>query len=310
MKTNHVYSKTVYCFKSALIAIGLIGLAFSTAAQDTNLNFQAAQSGAEKGDAKSQCDLARCYERGIGGRRNFLEAAHYAELSAKQGYSPAEVLLGSYYGRGMGVGRNVRTAVQWYRKAADQGEAVAQFAMGNFYFTGRGVTNDANQAIEWWQKAAAQNQAEAEARLGQLYLVPEQAYGAKYLDFPKALVFLRRAAAHGSAAAMNNLGMAYENGSGVNQDFKEAAKWYQAAAERGDATGQANFGQLYFDGRGVPLDFIQAYKWFRLSADQGNFLGSVGLQHYQEKPLLTPKQIAQAEELALGFQLKTGGVQE
>ena len=288
----------------------IMGLALSVPAQDTNLDFQAAQAGTDKGDAKAQYDLARRYERGIGVRRNYFAAGQSARLSAKQGYAPGEVLLGSYYGRGIGFPRNIKMAVEWYRKAADQGDALAQFAMGGFYATGRGVTNDMTRAIEWWQKAAAQNQVEAEARLGELYLIPARPYGTNYLDYPMAIPLLHRAAAQGSAAAMNNLGTAYENGFGVEHDVKEAAKWYRAAAERGDAMGQASIGQLYFDGRGVPLDLVQAYEWFKLSASQGNFLGTEGFNHFQQKPLLTPMQTGEAEQLVADFRVQTGGVQE
>jgi TPR repeat protein len=179
---------------------------------------------------------------------------------------------------------------------------VAQYAMGGFYANGTGVTNDMNVAIQWWHKAAAQNQMEAEAALGQLYLIPAEPYGTNYLNYAEALRWLRQAAAQGSIGAMNNLGVAYENGLGVKMDFKEAAKWYRAAAEQGDALAQANLGQLYFDGRGVAFDLEQAYKWFKLSANQGNNLGNNGLDNFQTRPLLPPKQLAEAEQMVLDFQ--------
>jgi TPR repeat protein len=305
MKTNRFL-----VIRLATATFLIAGLALAASAQDTNLNFQAAQAGADKGNAKSEYDLARCYEQSIGVRENYFKAAQYAQLSAQQGYIPGEILLGSYYGRGIGIGRSIKMAVQWYRKAADQGDAVAEYAMGGFYATGHGVTNDMEQAIEWWQKAAAQNYPDAEARLGQLYLVPEQPYGRKYLDSAKARLFLLRAAAGGSAGAMNNLGVASENGLGVTRNLTEAAKWFLAAAERGDSMGQANIAQLYFDGTGVPEDHVQAYKWFKLSANQGNFLGLEGYNRFLGKPLLTPQQTADAEELVQDFHPKTGGVQE
>ena len=105
----------------------------------------------------------------------------------------------------------------------------------------------------------------------------------------------------GSVGAINNLGVAYENGMGVQVDFKEAAKWYRAAAEQGDALAQANLGQLYFDGRGVEFNLEQAYKWFKLSANQENGLGSNGLDNFQTRPLLSPKQLAEAEQMVLDF---------
>jgi len=87
----------------------------------------------------------------------------------------------------------------------------------------------------------------------------------------------------------------------VKADFKEAAKWYRAAAEQGDALAQANLGQLYFDGRGVEFDLVQAYKWYKLSANQGNTIGNNGLGNFQTRPLLSPKQLAQAEQMVLDF---------
>lgn len=267
-------------------------------AAETNFNLSATQMAAEKGAAKAQLDLARYYER----ERNYAQAVSWLRQSAEQGFAPAQIMLGSYYGRGRGVPQNVATAVAWYRRAADQGNPLAQYALGNFYATGQGVTNDLTQAIHWWQKAADQNQAEAEAALGELYLLPTETHGTNYLNYADAGRWLRRAAAHGSAAAMNNLGVAYETGLGVKVDFKAAANWYRAAAEQGDALAQANMGQLYFDGRGVAFDLVQAYKWFKLSANQGNSLGAVGLNDFMTHPLLVPKQLAEAEQLVLDFQ--------
>jgi TPR repeat protein len=131
--------------------------------------------------------------------------------------------------------------------------------------------------------------------LGQWYLVPSAVYGTNYLNYDEALRWLRRAAAHGSVAAMNNLGVAYDNGMGVKIDFKEAADWYRQAAERGDALGEANLGQLYFDGRGVAYDPVQAYKWFKLSAAQGNVMGTPGAWQLQRHVTID------AEQLALDF---------
>ncbi len=45
----------------------------------------------------------------------------------------------------------------------------------------------------------------------------------------------REAAEQGDAAAQNKLGVAYENGDGVERNRKEAVKWYRKAAEHGHA---------------------------------------------------------------------------
>src|SRR5215472_8611644 len=109
----------------------ILGLAFSTPAQGTNLSFQAAQAGADKGDARAQFELARLYEKGTGVLQDDAKAFALMRQSAEQGYAPAEGQLGYYYGTGLGVGQDPVEALKWYRKSADQGDTVAQFGLGN-----------------------------------------------------------------------------------------------------------------------------------------------------------------------------------
>jgi TPR repeat protein len=298
---------TVFGNATVLAILSLVGLPLYADVQGTNTSFQAIQAAADTGDRKAQYELAGYYTRGIGPAHELpkaiqlSKAGEYLRKAAEQGYAPAEIALGSWYGRGWGVPRNIVTAVQWYRKAAEQGDALAQYAMGNFYAEGRGVTNDMVQAIDWWRKAVVQNQADAEAALGQLYLLPSEEHGTNYLNSPEGFRFSRLAANQGSAMAMNNLGVAFENGIGIRADVLEAARWYVAAAEQGNAAAQGNLGQLYFDGRGVSLDLVQAYKWFKLSANQGNTIGIVGFRNYQSHTLLKPDQLAAAEQMVQDF---------
>lgn len=271
--------------------------ASSLQAEDTNSNFQSTQAAADKGDAKSQYELGNLYEK----QHSYVKAAECWRKSAEQGYAPAEVSLGYAYGTARGVGRNIATAISWYRKAAEQGYPLAEYAMGGFYATGRGVTNDMAQAVQWWHKAADQNQPDAEAAIGAFYFIPTRERSTNDLNYVEALKWLRRAASHGSTAAMNDLGLAYASGMGVSIDQNESARWYLEAAERGEAQAQANIGQCYLDGRGVKYDPVQAYKWFKLSSIQGCFLGDKGLESFNGTGLLKPKQLAEAEQLALDF---------
>ena len=71
------------------------------------------------------------------------------------------------------------------------------------------------------------------------------------------------------AAAQNNLGVMYANGTGVPQDHVEAVKWYRMAAEQGDAEAQSNLGLMYVNGTGVPQDHVEAYAWWSVAAAGG-----------------------------------------
>ena len=95
---------------------------------------------------------------------------------------------------------------------------------------------------------------------------------------------LRKQAQAGDASAQNNLGVMYEDGTGVPQDDTQAVAWYRKAADQGDASAQYNLGLMYANGTGVPQDDTQAVAWTRKAADQGNAsaqanLGEIGRAH-------------------------------
>jgi TPR repeat protein len=65
--------------------------------------------------------------------------------------------------------------------------------------------------------------------------------------------------------SVKRLGIAYQNGQGVEPDFTEAAKWLRKAADQGDAYAQVNVGWLYANGQGVAQDDTQALMWSTLA---------------------------------------------
>jgi TPR repeat protein len=74
----------------------------------------------------------------------------------------------------------------------------------------------------------------------------------------------------GDARAQYNLGLMYDNGTGVPQDYAEAVKWYRLAADQGNAIGRFNLGVMFNKGNGVIQNYVEAAKWYRLAADQGD----------------------------------------
>jgi TPR repeat protein len=88
-------------------------------------------------------------------------------------------------------------------------------------------------------------------------------------DYATALRLWRPLAEQGEVTSQFNLGVSYDQGSGVPQDYAEAVKWFRLAAEQGYAKAQFNLGNMYDDGKGVPQDYAEAVKWLRLAAEQG-----------------------------------------
>ncbi|EGO62369.1 tetratricopeptide repeat protein [Acetonema longum] len=81
---------------------------------------------------------------------------------------------------------------------------------------------------------------------------------------------LRQAADKGDAAAQYKLGIAYEEGNGVEKDLAEAIKWWKLSAEQGDSDAQHMMGNVYMFGYGAEKNFPEGLKWWKKAADQGN----------------------------------------
>ncbi len=68
--------------------------------------------------------------------------------------------------------------------------------------------------------------------------------------------------------AMNNIGNAYLNGTGVPQDTAQAITWYRQAAGAGFAKSMLKLAVLYESGQqGVPKDPDQARTWYARAAE-------------------------------------------
>jgi TPR repeat protein len=90
------------------------------------------------------------------------------------------------------------------------------------------------------------------------------------LDLAAARRWYEEAAGKGSLSAINNLGAMYETGEGVQQNYQEAATKYAIAAKYGLSDAQYNLGALYESGKGLPVDPLQAYLWYSLAAIRGD----------------------------------------
>src|SRR6266853_4025674 len=89
-------------------------------------------------------------------------------------------------------------------------------------------------------------------------------------DYTEAMSWYRTAASKGLAKAQHNIGVLYQNGSGVPKDYASAARWYRKAAAQGFSPAQYNLGILYESGAGLPKDITKARYWYNLAAAQGD----------------------------------------
>ena len=153
------------------------------------------------------------------------------------------------------------------------------------------------KGIEILRNAAEKGNADAQCTLGCIYA------GARYdhtgeswrnrtmmdteLDYERAAYWFYLSAKQGHKIALNNLGISYKNGYGVNKDLVKATEYIRKSAEMGEAIAQLNYGDMFRDGDvwyrtepdsisgeslliNVKPDIEKAKEWWRKALKNGN----------------------------------------
>ncbi|MEM9234453.1 MAG: hypothetical protein AAGA69_09495 [Pseudomonadota bacterium] len=90
-------------------------------------------------------------------------------------------------------------------------------------------------------------------------------------DASDAITLMQRAARAGSSAAMNEVGLAYLDGTyGLKRDLDRASFWLRKATDAGDAMAPLNLARLYLIEFSYGQDLGHALKLVELSADRGS----------------------------------------
>ncbi len=157
------------------------------------------------------------------------------------------------------------------RDAAAGGDADSQYALALRYLRGEGLPRDPRQALVWFRRAAAQGHAAAQRQIGNAH-----ARGGAGLaqSWSEAARWYRMAAQNGDILAAFNLARLLERGRGVERDATEAVRWYRKAAEAGLAKAQTNLGILLYRGDGAPRDLEAALRLFLEAARRGDAIGA------------------------------------
>ena len=124
-------------------------------------------------------------------------------------------------------------------------------------------------------------------------------------DYTQAAAALYRLAAEqGNASAQFNLGLLYDNGTGLVRDYAQAAAWSPRPPSKDFPAPQFNLGSMYANGQGVPVDLVQSYLWLDLAAK--GWSGSRQQDAAKARDLvaqhLTPSDLAAAQDRVAKWQ--------
>ncbi|MCC7547303.1 MAG: sel1 repeat family protein [Burkholderiales bacterium] len=115
-------------------------------------------------------------------------------------------------------------------------------------------------------------------------------------NFQEAIRWWKEAAKRGYSLSMNNLGLLFANGHGVQQSYEEALKWWEMSAEQGDAWAMNSIGDLYENGHGVTQSHADALDWYERAADGGDGLGMFNLGNFYENGLGVQRDLGRARD--------------
>ncbi|POZ61447.1 tetratricopeptide repeat protein [Chromobacterium alticapitis] len=150
-------------------------------------------------------------------------------------------------------------AAPWLQRAAEWGSGPAAFRLARLYAKGVGVAASRAQSSHWLHVAAERENPGAACVLG---LRAKEAG-----DMSTAHRWFEQAAAGGSAEAMFQLGIAYQEGQGVKADIARARGWYEKAARLEMPAALQTLAMAYQSGDlGLPRDEIKASELFNLTA--------------------------------------------
>ena len=152
------------------------------------------------------------------------------ESGAVRGDAKSQFLLSLRYSEGRGVVKDDARAVSLATKAAEQGLAIAQYRLGGLYERGVGVEKSLPQAKVWYEKAAKLGNRKAMHNLA--VLLADTSNGQP--NYVEAGRWFREGALYGLTDSQYNLAVLLEQGLGIQKNLKEATTWYAIASAQGD----------------------------------------------------------------------------
>jgi TPR repeat protein len=174
--------------------------------------------------------LAEMYEKGLYKDKSYPKALELYIEASNQGNSRATYMIGNYaenklYDDKEQFGEYDETAIQNYSKASEEGNSDAYAKLGLIYEKGLLNQNiDLQKAEEYYQKSVDIDENPIGLNgLGNLY----------YNSNPSIAVdYFKKAALNGNLDALNNLGICYEYGKGVEQNYYKALEYYKKSSDK------------------------------------------------------------------------------
>lgn len=223
---------------------------------------------AENGDATSMYYLGRCYRSGRGVDANPLKAIGWFKKAAAKNHAGAMYYLASYYLEGNFVKSDSLAAYKLYERAAELGDEWSALELGSLWNL-REIPNCATVALRWLLREVQNGKDESVKGLS-AYSLYEKYCGNEGVNknMVEAVKYLKLAIDFDPMTSyMNELGLCYLNGSGVEQNKAEAIKWFSKGYEQNDAACAGNLGIIYYKEK----EYEKAFRYLKEHVEEALF---------------------------------------
>jgi len=224
----------------------------------------------------SMYELGKCYQFGKGVVANGKEAVRYYQLAVANDIPEAQYMLANCYHDGVGGPQRRKEAFKLYKAGAERGDPDSQHVLGMYFLQGLGGVHKAPaKGFRLTKVAADANNEYALHSLAQCYL---QGDGVEK-DIHQAAAYAKKAADMGNTSSQSLLGYIY----GELGDIQLSIKYYQMAVDAGSADAMNNLGLYYEEGRGLPVNFTKAIHYFKLAKQHGALNADINLGRAHDK---------------------------
>lgn len=229
-----------------------------------------------EGDPDAMAQVADDLEQGLGVEADLAEAKRWALAAINAGSNGGYQILSMIYGERDAVARRKplpRDSVELLEKGAKAGSIECARRLGNYLIGGTFVPKDEKRGLAMLEEAAKRDQhGEVLLVLGDHY-----AYGTNIPKDPSAaLLYYRKSADLGNAAAWYRLGNLYGYGIGVAKSGEETVRCLEKGVDLGSSDCAWRLGELYLNGEFVTKDIDRGLALVKRAAD-ANYAQAFGV---------------------------------
>lgn len=160
------------------------------------------------------------------------KAIELFEIAANEyGYTAAMRWLGYLY---MSVDESYKKSAEWFTKGANTGDLDNISSLADLYYSYYFEDDVRDLAFEWATKGAERGDGHCMYILSDMYLQPSLGPEGMELDLDKSFEWAEKSANAGDPMGMEQCGLMYAWGYGVDQNYYTAIEWLQDAVDCGN----------------------------------------------------------------------------